>query len=112
MKKIDPVESLRQVGGGNPHTEEIAQVWGEAHETMTSPHSVAHDAKYSNGAGFSSEIINERGDTRPFPSEIAAVGGTHVSATEPNDFGTPVIPAPFDGFGGSGSGVDKITGRG
>src|SRR4051812_41725891 len=110
MKKINPVESLRQVGGGNPHVEEIAGIWNDAHDTLNSRHS-AQDAIYSNGGGYSSEIINGHGDEKPFPTDIAAVNGDRVTASEPSDFGTPVIPVPEDGFGDRGSGVDKITGR-
>jgi hypothetical protein len=117
MKPINPVEALRQAGGGNPQVEEQAQVHRAAYDIASAPDSrglPARDATFSNGGGYSSLVSAGRGDDTPFPQDVAAVGGTRTSATDPVDFGHTLTPVPEDGFGAAASGVDAIirNGRG
>lgn len=99
MKQMNPIESLKQVGGGNPHTEELAQFHNAAYGRIeTEPDAAtglpAHDAVYSNGAGFSAIVTpGGVGGTTDFPQEVARLSGTVTSVEPPLN---NVIPVPED----------------
>jgi len=117
MKQIDPVEALRQVGGGNPRVEEQAEVHSAAHGRIrTEPDAAtglpAHDSTLSWGGGYSATVSSGRGDDVPFPQDVAGVSGVRTSVNpEPQDFPQLTANEP-DGFADRGSGIANITGRG
>lgn len=112
MKPIDPQESLRQAGGGNPHIEEVAQMHAHAHRRAehTSPSTTSipvKDSTFSNGGGRGLEV-HPRGDDAPFPSGVAMLSGSTSIASAPSLFPT-LTPNEPDGFEDRGSGVDNIV---
>ena len=115
MKPIDPVEALRQAGGGSPRVEEQAEAHASAYgriETKPDPATglPARDAIFSNGGGYSATVTSGRGDDVPYPQDVAAVSGQRSSVDpEPQDFGHRLTPVPEDGFGAAASGVDAIV---
>lgn len=118
MKKLDPVESLRQVGGETPAMAEQAQVaaaaYGRIEEEPAPPDAAtglpmpAHDSTLSWGGGYSATVSSGRGDDVPFPQEVAGVNGVRSSVNPEPSFGD-VTPNEPDGFTDSGSGVENIT---
>jgi hypothetical protein len=118
MKPINPIESLRQVGGGNPQVEEQAQVHSSAYGIASAPDPATglpvKDATFNNGGGYSASINpGGPGDTTDFPQDVAALSATR-SSVDPNarDFGHELTPNEPDGWEDRGSGVDNIIRNG
>jgi hypothetical protein len=118
MKNINPVEALRQVGGGNPQVEEQAEIHSAAHGRIrTEPDPAtglpAKDATLNWGGGYSMSVNpGGPGDRTDFPEAVAGITGQRSNVDpEPQDFGHASTPVPEDGFGDRGSGIANITGR-
>jgi hypothetical protein len=122
VKKLDPYQSLREVNGVTPRTEEQAQfanaAYGRIEEDPAPPDKATglplKDAIFSNGGGYSALVSpGGAGDDTPFPENVAAVSGTRSTVDPaPIDFGHRLTPVPEDGFGAAASGVDAIIRRG
>jgi hypothetical protein len=107
MKPMNPVEALRQVGGGDGASQEQAEFHDRAYGRIEQPDATgnaAHDTTLNWGGGNRSVNPGGPGDDTNFPENVAGVSGERSTADpQPQDFGHKLTSVPEDGFGAAGS---------